>query len=327
MEVTGNWMYRSGTISLFVILLFGCNPNKNNEVKIEMKPAPTFNADSAYVYISDQVNFGPRVPGSESHKNCGDYLVRKLTRSGATVAEQLDSVTSYDGKSLPLRNIIASYNPENNRRVLLCAHWDTRPFADRDTSEMKSPIDGANDGASGVGVLLEIARNFAEQAPSVGVDIILFDVEDQGRPAFETTENPDKHFFCLGSHYWAKHKNTYTAEYGILLDMVGAKNAVFTMEGVSMQYAEHVLRKVWDTGNQLGYEDYFRYNRTPALVDDHNYINEIAQIPCIDIIQYDSSNDVGFGSYWHTHADNMDVIESNTLKAVGQTVLQVVYNE
>ena len=291
------------------------------------KPSPVCNADSAFSYVEKQVNFGPRIPATEAHQRCGDWFVTQLKTFGATVAEQKDSVMGFDGNKLPLRNIIASFYPEKKRRILLCAHWDTRPYADQDTTRKNEPIDGANDGASGVGVLLEVARGLSNQEPNVGVDIILFDVEDQGRPAYDNAPSSPDHFYCLGSRYWAKNKKKYTAQYGILLDMVGAKGAVFTMEGISMKYAEPVVRKVWDTGNQLNFSDNFRYNRTRAIIDDHNYVNEIAGIPCIDIIQYDNSTNMRFGSYWHTHNDNIDIIDKNSLKAVGQTVLQVLYNE
>ncbi len=292
-----------------------------------MRPAPDFNADSAFGFVESQVAFGPRVPGTTAHRSCGDFLAQVFNVYGASVTEQLDSVTGFDGKHLPLRNIIASFQTEKTRRVMLCAHWDTRPYADQDTLRRDEPIDGANDGASGVAVLLEIARNLGSVSPEVGVDIVLFDVEDQGRPAYMPSTGTNGHFFSLGSRYWARNTDGYRAEYGILLDMVGAADAVFTLEGISMQYAEHVMRKVWDTGNRLGYQDHFRYNLTRAIIDDHNYVNELAGIPCIDIIQYDNRTRMRFGPYWHTHDDNIDIIDPNTLKAVGQTVLQVIYNE
>jgi glutaminyl-peptide cyclotransferase len=238
---------------------------------------------------------------------------------------------AFDGKMLNLRNIVASYNPDAANRVLLAAHWDTRPFADKDSSNPDKPIDGANDGGSGVGILLEIARtiNSAQQKPDVGVDLIFFDGEDYGRP--EESEFPSmQDDWCLGSQYWSKnlHKPNYKARYGILLDMVGAENAKFAREGTSMQYAKNVVDKVWKAGNKLGYSDYFKYVNAPAITDDHSYVNAVAGIPMIDIIEFNMGNpDDYFGPYHHRHTDNLDVISKNTLKAVGQTVLHVVYNE
>lgn len=327
MAATGNWMHRYIPFLILIASFVGCNPHPDNQEKITMCPAPVFNADSAFSYVKKQVGLGPRVPATEAHASCGDYLVAQFKRFGASVAEQKDSVTDYTGKRLPLRNIIASFHPEKTRRVMLCAHWDTRLFADQDDDRIREPIDGANDGASGVAVLLEIARGLSSEKPNIGVDMILFDVEDQGRPAFEPDASVTDHFYSLGSRYWARNKKNYVAQYGILLDMVGAENAIFTLEGNSMQYAENVLRKVWDTGNQLGYTDHFRYNMTRSVVDDHYYVNEIAGIPCIDIIEYDNTTVMKFGTYWHTHDDDIDIIDPNTLKAVGQTVLQVIYNE
>jgi len=326
MALTGKWTEFSVLCSL-AILIFACNPNRNSETELVLNPAPVFNADSAFDFVAKQVAFGPRVPASEAHQICGDYLFSTLERYGFEVTEQIDSVTSFGGSILPLRNIIATYNPTAGKRVLLAAHWDTRPYADQDDTLKTIPFDGANDGASGVGVLLEIARTIAANPLKIGVEIILFDIEDQGRPAYDLdTNNPD-HYYCLGSRYWANNAKDYKADYGILLDMVGAENARFTMEGISMQYAEPIVRKVWGIGNQLGYSEYFRYNRTPHVVDDHMYINEIVGIPCIDIIHYDASTETRFWSKWHTHEDDLSVIDRKTLKAVGQTLLQTLYNE
>ncbi len=326
MALPGKWNEVSFLVCL-AIFFFACNPNRNSDSEIILNPAPIFNADSAFEFVATQVAFGPRVPASEAHVACGNYLVSTLERNGFEVTEQLDSVTSFGGTILPLRNIIAAYNPTAEKRVLLAAHWDTRPYADRDDTLKTSPFDGANDGASGVGVLLEIARTIAANPLNIGLDIILFDVEDQGRPAYDLETSDSEHYYCLGSRYWINTAKDYKADYGILLDMVGAENARFTMEGVSMKYAEPVVRKVWNIGNELGYSEQFRYNRTPHIVDDHTYINEILGIPCIDIIHYDASTETRFWNKWHTHEDNVSVIDRKTLKAVGQTLLQTLYNE
>jgi len=326
MALTGKWTEASVLVCL-AFALFACNPNRSSEQELVLKSAPVFNSDSAYAFVANQVAFGPRIPASEAHQFCGDYLVSTLERYGFEVVEQVDSINSFGASILPLRNIIATYNPTAEKRVLLAAHWDTRPYADRDDTLNTIPFDGANDGASGVGVLLEIARTVAANPLNIGLEIILFDVEDQGRPAYDSDTSDSEHYYCLGSRYWVNTAKDYKADYGILLDMVGAENARFTMEGVSMKYAQPVVRKVWNIGNQLGYSEQFRYNRTPHIVDDHNYINELLGIPCIDIIHYDASTETGFWSKWHTHEDNLSVIDRKTLKAVGQTLLQTMYNE
>ncbi len=320
-------LIRANLATCMAVLVLGCNPERNANTDIALKPAPTFEADSAYHFIERQVRFGPRVPGSEAHASCGDYLVATMQRFGFQVEEQIDSVVLFGGVVSPMRNIIGKNNPTAEKRVLLAAHWDTRPYADRDDSLRTEPFDGANDGASGVGVLLEIARIVANQPLNVGLDIVFFDQEDQGRPVYDTDTTDTEHYYCLGSRYWANAFEGPKADYGIVLDMVGAENARFTMEGVSMKYAEPIVRKVWGIGNQLGYSDHFRYNRTPYIVDDHTYINETVGIPCIDIIHYDASTDTRFWKKWHTHDDNLSGIDKGTLTAVGQTVVQTLYNE
>jgi len=285
-------------------------------------PVPDFNADSAYFFIQQQVRFGPRVPNTAAHDSCADLLIRKLESYTTNIIVQEGNVTAYNGVKLNIKNIIARFNPEINNRILLCAHWDTRPFADQDKERPNEPFEGANDGASGVGVLLEIARQLVMTKPFIGVDIILFDAEDYGNSS-------TKDSYCLGSQYWAENPpiSNYYPKYGILLDMVGAANASFTMEGYSMQYAPSVVKKVWNTAAKLGYSDYFRFKKTNPMIDDHLYINTIAHIPCINILHYDPSTRSTFGSYWHTHDDNMDIINKNTLKAVGQTLLEVIFQE
>ena len=294
--------------------------------------APEFNADSAYKFVAVQVAFGPRVPNTQAHQQTGDWIISQLKEYGAEVEVQSFQARAFDGTQLNLRNIIASINPEAANRVLLAAHWDTRPFADKDEQNPDKPIDGANDGASGVGVLLEIARTIhtAQQKPEIGVDLVFFDGEDYGQP--DNSKLPYvEDSWCLGSQYWSKnmHDPNYKAKYGILLDMVGAENAKFAREGNSMQFAKRVVDKVWSAANNIGYSDYFKYTKASAITDDHYYVNTLAKIPMIDIIEYNmnpADND-WFGSYHHRHTDNMDIISKNTLKAVGQTVVHVLYNE
>jgi len=342
MELTGHMKNRFLWLVVFSLsVLFTACEEKKEESRSESKGenkavkkepvAPFFNGDSAYVFIKKQVDFGPRVPNSSAHRKCGEYLVQQLRNYGWEVYTQQFEATAFDGTRLNLTNIIGSYRPDLVKRVLLAAHWDTRPFADQDTDRIKEPIDGANDGASGVGALLEIARvvNESDKKPAVGVDIIFFDGEDYGQPDFAKDIGRIQDSWCLGSQHWAKNKHLqgYSAFYGILLDMVGAANARFAMEGTSMHFAPSVVNKVWQTARDLGYGQYFVNVKTPAIIDDHTYVNEIAGLPMIDIIEYNMSGDGYFGDYWHTHNDNIDVIDPATLKAVGQTVLEVLYNE
>lgn len=323
---------RSLLILLFAVSCSNTNNNNKEETsnthKTQVSNAPVFNPDSAYFFIQQQVNFGPRVTNTAAHDSCADFLINKLKAYTENVIIQNAKVEAFNGKILSIKNIIASFNPDMSKRIMLCAHWDTRPFADQDVTDQAKPIDGANDGASGVGVLLEIARNLIAAEITYGIDIILFDAEDYGPPDNSNfSSNPDS--WCLGSQYWAKnlHQKNYFPYYAILLDMVGASNAVFTMEGNSMKFSPSAVKNVWETAAQLGYSDYFSFEKTKAIVDDHVYINTLAGIPCIDIIQYDKNTESNFGSFWHTHQDKIDIIDKKTLKVVGQTILEVIFQE
>ncbi|MTI31044.1 M28 family peptidase [Xanthovirga aplysinae] len=322
---------------VFILILASCGKKKpgNQETKVseEVKKVinvPAFNADSAYEFVKKQVDFGPRVPNSAAHRACGDYLIETLKKFGAKVKVQEFDANAYDGTKLFLRNIIGSFNPEKKRRILLAAHWDTRHVADKDEINPDQPIDGANDGASGVGVLLEIARAIhSNQAPDVGIDIIFFDGEDYGVPNSYRGPISGGTTWCLGSQYWAKnkHESNYTAYYGILLDMVGAKGAQFYREGYSMEYAPNIVDKVWKEAASLGYGQFFVPINTVEITDDHQFVNQ-AGIPMIDIIPYDPSSPDGFfPDYHHRHKDNMDIIDKTTLAAVGETVLHTIYKE
>lgn len=288
------------------------------------KVSPDFNADSAYHFVDTQVAFGPRVPNTSQHIACGDYLVSELKRFGAAVIEQRADLKAFDGTVLRSRNIIGTFNAENPNRILLFAHWDSRPFSDNDpdASKHNQPVLGANDGASGVGVLLEIARTIQIKSPDLGVDIIFFDAEDYG-------EHESSQGWCLGSEYWSRnpHVPGYKARFGILLDMVGAPDATFYKEAISRQYARNVVEKVWSTARNLGYGKYFVDRDGGGITDDHVPVNQILRIPSIDIIHNDMNTESGFGWYWHTTKDDMNSISKETLKAVGQTVLEVVYKE
>ncbi|HEY0976633.1 MAG TPA: M28 family peptidase [Flavobacteriales bacterium] len=330
---------RSGLVAtaLAGLALAGCTPEPKEPettvvpVQPPAPPAPDFNTDSAYAFVAEQVAFGPRVPGSKAHKACGDRLVAKLEGYGAKVIQQTGTVTAYNGQPVPLRNIIASWRPEAKERLLLMAHWDTRPFADKDTQRQSDPIDGANDGASGVGIWLEVARHLNDLPSGMGIDLFLTDVEDMGEPngAMGADAGNSIKSWCLGSQYWVKnpHVPGYKARYGILLDMVGANGSVFPREAWSMRYASAVVNKVWRKAADLGFGDRFPLDVQQHVgIDDHVIVNQGLNIPCIDIIAYDE-NTRAFPKSWHTHADNMQDISKETLEAVGTTVLNVVWSE
>ena len=307
----------------------GKSQNEQPE-NIKTVSVPDFNADSAFLYIKKQVDFGPRVPNTHQHVACANYLKQKLTDFGAQLTVQEADLKAFDGTILKASNIIGSYNPEAATRILLFAHWDTRPWSDHDpdSKNHSTPVSGANDGASGVGVLLEMARHFGKEKPDVGVDIIFFDAEDYGAPADKMSPE-NENSWCLGSQYWASNKHIpgYRAKYGILLDMVGAPQARFYREQISEYYASYVVDLVWKKAASLGYAHYFINQPGGSITDDHLYINQKAGIPSIDIIHYDPNTATGFGHYWHTVNDTMENIDKNTLSAVGKTLMQVVYNE
>lgn len=305
-------------------------PETVTEVKQATTTAPSFNADSAYAYIDRQVAFGYRVPNMPGHKACGDYLAAELKRFGAQVYEQEMTLTAYDGTKLDCRNIIGSFNPEQEKRILLFAHWDTRPYSDEDPNpaNYRKPIDGADDGASGVGVLLEIARQIGMKTPNIGIDIAFFDAEDYGVPEFAKEQYGNtSDTWCLGSRFWGRnpHKPGYKAQFGILLDMVGARDAVFYKEYISMRYAARYVDEMWEKARNLGYGKYFINANGGAITDDHEAVIEETGIPCIDIINYDPNTEEGFRAHWHTQNDNMNAIDRDVLKAVGQTVIEIIY--
>lgn len=315
------------------VLTVACSGSDNKEVKT-IEPVdyraidiPDFVADSAYRYVAEQLAFGPRVPGTKEHKQCAQYLTSKMQQWADTVYVQDFNTTLWDNSTVKGHNIIASFDTDNQNRVLLAAHWDSRAYADHDPNpdNHRKPILGANDGASGVAVLMEMARNMKVKRPDVGVDIIFFDVEDQGIPEFESDYRDNT--WCLGSQHWAKTPHTmfYRAKYGILLDMVGNANPRYTKEEVSRTFAPGLVEKVWNVANQLGYATSFVNQNTPAILDDHLYVNQIIQIPMIDIVQ--NQEGVSFFEHWHTINDNLDVIDKDALKQVAHVVYTILYSE
>lgn len=296
---------------------------------VELTPV-AFSADSAMAYLRAQCDFGPRVPDSEAHRRCGDYIAGKFRAFGLDVKEQRTTVTGWDGARLGCRNIVASYRPEAEERIVIAAHWDSRPWADADpdSANHRKPVPAANDGASGVAVMLETARRLAELKPAVGVDFVCFDVEDRGAPYWG--EAPaDGSDWCLGSQHWAREAAAagYKARYGILLDMVGGRDARFCYEGYSMRHAEAVMRRLWDTAAAVGGDGVFLKQDGSWATDDHVPMNQVAGIPTVDIIPYVAGDGSAFGSTWHTVSDTPENISPETLRIVGQTLLQMISEE
>jgi glutaminyl-peptide cyclotransferase len=290
-------------------------------------PVPKFERDSAYAFVAKQVSFGPRVPNTEAHQQCRQWLADQFRAYGAKVIEQNFQAKAYTGEVLDATNIIAQFNPEATKRIMLSAHWDSRPFADSPLSQERQaePILGADDGGSGVAVLLEIARQLQANPIEMGVDIVLFDAEDYGDSGGGKAES-----YALGAQHWSRNMHLsgkQRPKYGILLDMVGAKGARFPKEYFSMQFAPQVVNKVWKLAQDMGYGNYFVNDSGGGVTDDHYFVNTIAKVPMIDIINRPIGTETGFGEYWHTHDDNLDIIDPRTLRAVGQVVLAVVYRE
>ena len=308
---------------------------KNNNIVLENNTitvapvGPEFVADSAMAYCSAQCEFGPRTMNSDAHDRCGKWIAAQFERLGCEVERQDASLTGYDGTMLRSTNIIARHNPKAEKRMLLCAHWDSRPWADNDPDEAnwRKPVMAANDGASGVAVMLEVARLLKEaDTLNVGVDFVCFDAEDWGVPQWSNRNDPDS--WALGSQYWSTHYEFKGAKprFGILLDMVGGQGATFYQEGMSTKYAPGVVENVWTAAHQAGYSQYFPFSPGGAITDDHIPVNENAGIPTIDIIAYyPDCKESSFGPTWHTVSDDMQHIDPNTLKAVGQTIIQVIF--
>ena len=321
-------IYRQLLYIALSLVLLSCQTKTKTTSEVRC----AFSADSAYTYIAQQVAFGARVPGSLAHEQCGDWLVQQLARHGAQVKNQYGNMTNYAGEQQAIRNIVAFFEGNTPSAILLCAHWDCRPWSDEEElyENRFLPVMGANDGASGVGVILEIVRQLAirkaqgDWVPSV--QVVLFDCEDMGTPNHYTGTQRDN-TWCLGSQFWAKEYklSTLNCQYGILLDMVGDPSATFPREYFSMKYAANYVEQVWRTASRLGYGRYFVQQSTYyPITDDHQYVNMIAGIPCLDIIDYKPNTETGFAPWWHTQQDDMRNINHQTLQAVGETVLTVI---
>lgn len=303
----------------------------NKADTIALSFCPTFVADSAMQYIQDQCAFGPRITGSEVSSKCAQYIIDKFSQFGAKITLHDSKVVIYDGTRLNCRNIVASLNPDNPNRILICSHWDSRPWADNDSNPKnhKKPILAANDGASGVGVMLELCRIIQQHPIDTGIDFVCFDAEDMGTPRWAEDDANHEDTWCLGSRNWAQWANehNYSARFGILLDMVGGRGNTFAREQISMQYAAPVVELIWHLAHQIGYGHYFPMKDGGYLIDDHVNVNKICRVPCLDIVPYYEDGPSSFGPTWHTLDDTPENIDPNVLEAVGQTIAQLLYND
>lgn len=312
--------------AMLTILLVACSSKPGAEAASVAEPtdtiaAPAFNADSARALIAEQCAFGPRVPGTEAHRRCGDWIETQLRRYADTVMVQTAELTTFDGTRLQARNFIAELNPQAEQRVLLVAHWDCRPWADKDPDPAKrqQPVMGANDGASGVAVIIEALKSMSAMRPNVGIDVLLTDVEDWG-------ESNDDSSWALGTQYWAahQHRDNYRPIHAILLDMVGGEASVFAPEHFSLQAAPATVRLFWEHGRQVN-PTIFTLERGTAVTDDHVPLQR-AGIRCIDVIGTRADAPYDFVPQWHTTADTLDHISTATLAAVGQALLNFLYS-
>ena len=351
-------------LPLSSFLFTSCSLRKqaaSNDVAVLQPVGPAFCADSAYAFCEAQCEFGPRTMNSQAHEDCGAWIMEKFKSYGMSVTPQQALLKGYDGTMLRATNIIASYRPDLTDRILICAHWDSRPWADNDPDESNwhKPVLAANDGASGVAVMLEIARllnlrseecgvrsentsaadsmgikgnhnsQFSILNSQFGIDFLCFDAEDWGFPQWEEANDPGD-TWALGAQYWAAnpHVDGYKARYGILLDMVGGQGAQFYQEQQSLSYARSIVDKVWRASQVVGFGSFFPTREGVGITDDHLPVNRVAKIPCIDIIPYyPDCAQSSFGPTWHTVNDDMAHIDRNTLQAVGQTLVQVLWSE
>ena len=321
---------------LYLISLIGlmaCCTTKKQPVEEQSVVTIQFDADSAYAFCAAQCDFGPRVMNSEAHEQCGSWIQQKFQQYGYLVEMQKADLKGYNGTILKSTNIIArkpkANSDETTTKILICAHWDSRPWADNDPDSINwhKPVMAANDGASGVAVMLELARLIQQNdSLDIAVDFICFDAEDWGIPQWDETGN-GADSWALGSQYWSK-ENKELYQYAILLDMVGGQGAKFYQEAFSLQKASAIVEKVWRAANVAGYGSFFPMKEGGGVTDDHIPVNDVANIPCIDIINYYPDCPQGsFGPTWHTIYDDMQHIDKNTLQAVGQTLVQLIYNE
>jgi glutaminyl-peptide cyclotransferase len=274
---------------------------------------PVFRKAGAFILLQKQCAFGPRVPGTPAHRKCLDFLETEMGKYTPGVSLQVfPAMDVVRKKNVMLTNIIASFGKDRKRRLLFCAHWDSRQKSDNDPvpANRARPVPGANDGASGVAVLLEIARILGGAPPAVGVDLVLFDGEDGGEEGQFST-------WCLGSAHFASHwpKACYP-EYAVLLDMVGGTDGRFPVEINSRRYAPDVVNRVWGKARSLGLRPFLMTDGFEVM-DDHIELIK-AGIPAVDIIDLDYP-------HWHTVSDTPDKCSPESLAAVGTLLLHLIY--
>lgn len=271
-----------------------------------------FRGTTAFSYVEKQLSFGPRIPNTPGHEKMGDWLLTTLRARADTVTVQDFSWTTKKGAKLRMRNFFARFRPQATDRVLFLAHWDTRPFADKSENlgQQRMPVPGANDGASGVAVLLGLADALKATPPTIGVDLLFVDGEDYG--SFEDSTET-----LIGARYFAKHLPPgYTTLYAVLFDMVGDKDLQFYQEGYSMASAPEVVQRVWQTAERLGYSKVFIARAGQTLIDDHVPLQQ-AGIRAIDVIDFDFP-------YHHTTEDTLDKVSAESLQIVGDVAVALV---
>lgn len=272
-----------------------------------------FDEKRAFSYLEKQCDFGPRVPGSKAHMQGKDHIVKTISSSADNVIEQsfMHSFV-YTGKIIKLTNIIAQFNPEIDERIWIAAHWDSRPWADldKDLSKRNIPILGANDGASGVAVLLEIANQLKVKSPNIGIDLIFIDGEDIGK------SGELQHYF-IGSRYLSKNIPTKFPKYCILIDMIGDKNLEIPIEGYSYKQYPDLVNLIWSQAETLGFS-VFKNEISSFVQDDHVILYNVGGIPSINIIDFDYE-------YWHTLEDTPDKCSPESLGVIGKLLLNHIY--
>lgn len=323
-------MIKYKTIVLgFLFFFIACNKNteeipklKEYEVILE-NDIPKFDSENTYKFIEEQIAFGPRNPNSIAHKKAKDYFKNYFLKYTDNVELQKFQYVGYDKEVLDLTNIIVKFNPQSKKRIMFSAHWDSRPWADKEKEENKrnKPILGANDGASGVAVLMELAKILKEKPVDYGIDIILFDGEDYGK-------DDDLTNFCIGSKYFANTKESgYKPMFGILLDLVGDKKAQFAKEEISRQYAPEIVELVWSIAKSIN-ADKFSTSFSTSIYDDHLSLNQVGikTINIIDAGLVGGNNKDESRNYWHTHNDDIRNISKETLQQVGDVLVKLIYS-
>lgn len=310
----GSWRSACGVVGLGLVAIT-CNGAGGGSRAPQVADAsyPDFDGTAAYELVKRQVEFGPRVPGTEPHAEMGRWLEAYLRARADTLDVQSFEHVTVDGEVLPLRNFWARFRVPGTRPILLLAHWDTRPVSDAAVSaeERARPVPGANDGASGTAVLLHLAELMDSVPPTRSVDLLLVDGEDYG----DFGEGKD---VFLGSRYFANHlPESYDPEFGILLDMIGDRDLEIYVEGNSNRLAPGVVDRVWDVARRLGFGDLFHRDVRHTVNDDHIPLNE-AGIPTINVIDFDYP-------YWHTPEDTPDKVAASSLEAVGEVMAWLIY--